>query len=182
LGMCHAANEGGRIPTMRQILTRRGGKPGIYFTLVIGRVHKWFLLGKFRDPCAIVHRLEPVPHDEFYVVRTTGFYVGTTVLKLAPSNLIVDSGSNFLFLPRPVFAEFQTVLMKDGLKGKALRFTFGSFTLSIPYEVYFQKGAMFVYPYDSDSIIVGSMLLQNHVIVFDIERRRVEIGVLGREY
>lgn len=183
LGMCHAANEGGRIPTMRQILTRRGGgKPGIYFTLVIGRVHKWFLLGKFRDPCAILHTLEPVPHDEFYVVRTTGFYVGETVLKLAPSNLIVDSGSNFLFLPRPVFAEFQTVLAKDGRKGEALRFTFRSFTLNIPYDVYFQKGAMLVYPYESDSIIVGSMLLQNHVIVFDIERRRVEIGVLGREY
>lgn len=171
-GLCHSSDV--PIPVMRQILY----KMDLKFTLIIGIRQKWFVLGHIPNMCTTMYSLESIYHPEFYVVNSTNMMLGTHLLKLAPKKIIIDSGSNFMFVPKLLFNEMK---ISKRLGKDSINIQFKHFTLNIPPSSYMQDGAPLIHNYETteDSIILGSLLLINTAIEFDMKLRQLKIGVLS---
>ena len=148
------------------------------FTLIIGIRQKWFVLGRIPKMCTVMYPLESIYHPEFYMVRCSGMQLGEKYLKLAPKKIIIDSGSNFMFVPSLLLSE-----MKDHktLGKETINFQFQNFTLNIPPSSYVQDGVPLIHNYETteESIILGSLLLTNTAIEFDMKTKNLKIGILS---
>ena len=171
-GLCHSSEI--PIPVMRQVLA----KMDLKFTLIIGIRQKWFVLGRIPKMCTIMYPLESVYHPEFYMVKCPAIQLGKKSLKLAPKKIIIDSGSNFMFVPSLMLSEMKNhkTLGKD-----TINLQFENFTLNIPPSSYVQDGVPLIHNYETteDSIILGSLLLTNTAIEFDMKTRNLKIGILS---
>jgi hypothetical protein len=175
-GLCH--NDGHPPPILRQLL---GGSAQTQFFCILNKEKPWFLLGQLPRTCdVLMFDLPSAYHSEFFAVKCDEVTLGDDILRLLPSTIVIDSGSNFVFLPKQSFHEFSQKYSSGG-GDETLSFVFPDFTLELPQESYHDDdGSLMIYPFEGsgDQVILGSLLLSNTVVEFEIESRRVRIGLL----